>query len=76
MNNLERYVEYVQPVVKVVRENHNMFHRLEYYNLSAEDLYAENGLIEYQVKIKISLNTLVVIYLWSVLVGGKKLGLV
>ena len=48
MNNLERYVEYVQPVVKVVRENHNMFHRLEYYNLSAEDLYAEDGLIEYQ----------------------------
>ena len=48
MNNLERYVEYVQPVVKVVRENHNMFHRLEYYNLSAEDLVTENGLIEYQ----------------------------
>ena len=52
MNNLERYVEYVQPVVKVVRENHNMFHRLEYYNLSAEDLFAEYGLIEFQTEHK------------------------
>ena len=52
MNNLETYVKYAQPVVKAVNENHNQFHRLWYYNLSAEDLTAENGLIEYQTQDK------------------------
>jgi hypothetical protein len=52
MNNLETYVKYAQPVVKAVNENHNQFYRLWYYNLSAEDLTAENGLIEYQTQDK------------------------
>ena len=52
MNNLERYVKYAQPVVKAVNDNHNQFHLLWYYNLSAKDLTAENGLIEYQTQDK------------------------
>ena len=47
MNNLQRYVNYAQPVVKVIREQHNQFFRLEYFNVSAEDLTAEDGLIEF-----------------------------
>ena len=49
MNNLQRYVNYAQPVVKAVRENHNEFHHLDYLSVSAEDLLVEEGfLIEYQ----------------------------
>ena len=49
MNNLQRFVNYAQPVVKAVRENHNGFHRLEYFSVSAEDLLVkEDFLIEYQ----------------------------
>jgi len=48
MNNLQRYVNYAQPVVKAVRENHNEFCRLEYFSVNAEDLFAEDGQIEYQ----------------------------
>ena len=47
MNNLQRYVNYAQPVVKVIREQHNQFFLLQYFNLSAEDLTAEDGLIEF-----------------------------
>ena len=47
MNNLQRYVNYAQPVVKVIREQHNEFFRLEYFSVSAEDLTAEDGLIEF-----------------------------
>ena len=49
MNNLQRYVNYAQPVVNAVRENHNEFHHLDYLSVSAEDLLVEEGfLIEYQ----------------------------
>ena len=51
-NNLEKYVNYVQPVVKAINEHHNQFHLLWYYNLSAEDLFAEYGLIEFQTEHK------------------------
>jgi len=52
MNNLEKYVDYLQPVVKTFRENYNQFYRLEYYNLSAEDLTVEEGLVEFQTQDK------------------------
>ena len=52
MNNLQRYVNYAQPVVKVIREQHNQFFRLEYFSVSAEDLTAENGLIEFMTESK------------------------
>jgi len=47
MSNLEKYVDYLQPVVKTFKENYNEFYRLEYYNLSAEDLTVEEGLLEF-----------------------------
>tara|TARA_R100001530_G_scaffold51640_2_gene38271 strand:+ start:201 stop:743 length:543 start_codon:yes stop_codon:yes gene_type:complete len=49
MNNLQRYVNYAQPVINAVRENHNEFHHLEYFSVNAEDLFVEEGfLIEFQ----------------------------
>ena len=48
MNNLQRYVEYVQPVVQSINEHHNGFYRLQYFNLDPEDLFAEGGVIEFQ----------------------------
>lgn len=47
MNNLNKYVDYLQPLVKTFSENYNQFYRLEYYNLSAEDLTAEDCLVEF-----------------------------
>jgi len=52
MNNLEIYVNYVQPVVKAVNEHHNDHYRLEYFSISAEDLFAEDGLIEFMTQDK------------------------
>ena len=52
MNNLEKYVSYAQPVVKTINEHNNEFYRLEYYNLGAEDLFAEDGLVEFQTQDK------------------------
>ena len=46
-NNLEKYVNYAQPVVKAISEHHNEFFILQYFNLSAEDLTAEDGLIQF-----------------------------
>jgi hypothetical protein len=46
-NNLEIYVDYVKPVVKSIKEHHNEFYDLQYYNLSPEDLTAEDGLVEF-----------------------------
>ena len=51
-NNLEKYVNYVQPVVKAISEHHNEFFRLQYFSVSAEDLVAENGLIEFHTQTK------------------------
>ena len=52
MNNLEIYVNHAQPVVKTIKKHHNQFYTLWYYNLSPEDLFAEDGLIEYQTQDK------------------------
>ena len=53
MNNLQRFVNYAQPVVKAVRENHNEFHRLEYFSVNAENLFVEEGfLIEFMAEDK------------------------
>jgi len=46
MNNLKNYVEYAQPVIKAIRENHNEFFRLQYHTVSPEDLVIEEGLLE------------------------------
>ena len=51
-NNLEKYVNYAQPVVKAISEHHNEFFRLQYFSVSAEDLVAENGLIEFHTQTK------------------------
>tara|TARA_Y100001951_G_C11291347_1_gene272393 strand:- start:2203 stop:2727 length:525 start_codon:yes stop_codon:yes gene_type:complete len=52
VNNLQIYVDYAQPVVKAINEHHNQFYTLWYYNLSPEDLFAEDGLIEYMTEDK------------------------
>ena len=53
MNNLQRFMNYAQPVVKAVRENHNEFHRLEYFSVNAENLFVEEGfLIEFMTEDK------------------------
>ena len=46
MNHLKNYVEYAQPVIKAIRENHNEFFRLQYHTVSPEDLVIEEGLLE------------------------------
>jgi len=51
-NNLEKYVNYVQPVVKAINKHHTEFFRLQYFSVSAEDLVVENGLIEFRTKDK------------------------
>ena len=50
MNNLQRYVNYVQPVIKVIREQHNEYLVLNYFSVSAEDIFAEGGYIEFGTK--------------------------
>ena len=52
MNNLEKYVNYLQPVVKVISEHHNEFFRLQYFSVSGEDLFAEDGLVEFMAEDK------------------------
>ena len=49
MNNLQKCGEYVQPVVQAVREHHNEFCSLQYFNLDPKDLFTYgDGLIEFQ----------------------------
>ena len=52
MNNLKNYVEYAQPVIKAIRENHNEFCLLQYYTVSTEDLTVSNGLLEFMTETK------------------------
>tara|TARA_R100000664_G_C2749908_1_gene137247 strand:- start:1174 stop:1710 length:537 start_codon:yes stop_codon:yes gene_type:complete len=52
MNNLQQYVNYAQPVVKVINEQHNQFFRLEYFSVSPEDLKVEQGVIEFMCQEK------------------------
>tara|TARA_R100000656_G_C3880585_1_gene114324 strand:- start:2 stop:550 length:549 start_codon:yes stop_codon:yes gene_type:complete len=50
MNNLQRYVNYVQPVVDAIEKHHNYYHIIQYHNVSAEDIYAQGGYIEFGTK--------------------------
>ena len=52
MNILKNYVEYAQPVIKAIRENHNQFCRLQYFTVSPEDLTVEAGLLEFMSETK------------------------
>ena len=52
MNELKKYVDYAQPVIKAIRENHNQFCLLQYYTVSAEDLTVEQGLLEFMTETK------------------------
>ena len=53
MNNLEKYVNYVQPVVQAVAEHHMPFYRLQYFELSPDDLYInDSGLVEFMTQEK------------------------
>jgi hypothetical protein len=47
MSTLKKYVKYVRPVVRVVSERHNRFHRLRYYKLSPEDIRGEHGVVDF-----------------------------
>ena len=52
MNDLKNYVNYVQPVIKAIRDNHNQFHLLQYYTVNAEDLTVSKGLLEFMTEAK------------------------
>ena len=52
MNNLNKYVDYLQPLVKTFKENYNQFYCLEYYNLSAGSLTVEDGLLSFMTEDK------------------------
>ena len=52
MNDLKNYVDYAQPVIKAIRDNHNQFHLLQYYTVSAEDLTVSEGLLEFMTETK------------------------
>jgi len=52
MNDLKNYVEYAQPVIKAIRENHNEFCLLQYYTVSAEDLTVNQDLLEFMTETK------------------------
>jgi hypothetical protein len=52
MNDLKNYVEYAQPVIKAIRENHNQFHLLQYFTVSPEDLTVEAGLLNFMSETK------------------------
>ena len=52
MNDLKNYVIYAQPVIKAIRENHNDFHLLQYFTVSAEDLTIEEGLLNFMTQDK------------------------
>ena len=41
-NSLKNYVDYVKPVVRAIRENHNQFYDLTYYEISPEDLFGQD----------------------------------
>jgi len=47
MKDLKNYVEYAQPVIKAIRENHNEFFNLNYYMVSPEDLKVEEGVLNF-----------------------------
>jgi hypothetical protein len=52
MNDLKNYVDYAQPVIKAIREEHNEFYRLQYFTVSPEDLTVEAGLLEFMTETK------------------------
>ena len=54
MNNLEKYVHYVQPVVQAINAHDNPSYLLQYFNLSPQDLVSDpgNNLVEFQTAAK------------------------
>ena len=52
MNELKNYVDYVQPIIKAIHDNHNQFHLLQYFTVNAEDLTVSNGLLEFMTQAK------------------------
>jgi hypothetical protein len=52
MNELKNYVDYVQPIIKAIHDNHNQFHLLQYFTVNAEDLTVSNGLLEFMTEAK------------------------
>jgi len=49
-NNLKNYVDYVKPVVRAIRDNHNPFYNILYDERKPEDLFAvdqESGLLDF-----------------------------
>ena len=56
MNNLQRYVEYVQPVVDAIEMYHNDYHTIQYHSVGGEDIYAEGGCIDFLTKGDLSID--------------------
>ena len=54
MNNLEKYVHHVQPVVQAINAHDNPSYLLQYFNLSPQDLVSDpgNNLVEFQTAAK------------------------
>ena len=56
MNNLQRYAEYVQPVVDAIEKYHNLYHNIQYHSIGAENMYAEGGYIDFHTKGDLSID--------------------
>ena len=56
MNNLQRYVEYVQPVVDAIEKHHNDYHTIQYHSVGGEDIYAEGGCIDFRTEGDLSID--------------------
>ena len=56
MNNLQRYVEYVKPVVDAIEKHHNYYHTIQYHSVGGEDIYAEGGCIDFRTKGDLSID--------------------
>ena len=76
MNTLEKYVHYVQPVVQTISDQYNPSYLLQYFSVSPDDLFAVEGMVGFFTQDKHLPEHLVVIYLWSMLSGEKKLVLI
>ena len=50
MNNLQRYVNYVTPVIEAITKHHNEFCSLEYFSVRPEDLHAADGVLGFESK--------------------------
>ena len=52
MNNLQRYRDYVRPVIEAINKHHNEFYRLDHFSIEPQDLFldgsSDEGLIDFR----------------------------